>query len=55
MHAQSKNVHGTIFGGRLMKDAFEMAFIAVRLFSGDENPQLKQIDVVNFIKSVNIG
>lgn len=55
MHAQSKNAHGTIFGGQLMKDAFEMAFLAVRLYSGDLNPQLKLIDNTNFIKAVNIG
>ena len=55
MHIQDKNIQGTVFGGYIMKNAFELAYLCVRLFSGDKNPTLKNIDLINFIKPVNIG
>lgn len=55
MHAQEKNVQNTIFGGYIMKMAFELAFLSVRKYSGQTNPQIQFIDTINFFKPVQIG
>ena len=33
MHQQDRNIHGKVFGGLLLRNAFELAYIAVRQFS----------------------
>lgn len=52
MHQQDRNIHGKVFGGFLMRNAFELAYIAVRQFSEVEDPSFVSCDQVNFLKAV---
>lgn len=44
MHQQDRNIHGKVFGGLLMRNAFEVAYIAVRQFSQIEDPAFLSCD-----------
>ena len=55
MQVQEKNAQGTILGGFIMKKAYELAYASAKLFSKTEDPQIDCIDIINFIKPVNIG
>lgn len=55
MHKQQRNIHNKIFGGELMRIAFEMAFICARCYAGTDKCHFYAIDDINFLKPVSIG
>ena len=54
MHPQSRNVHNNIFGGYLMREAFELAWNITYLFCR-KRPQFVSMDHMYFYKPVEIG
>ena len=54
MHPQSRNVHNNIFGGYLMREAFELAWNITYLFCR-KRPQFISMDHMYFYKPVEIG
>jgi acyl-coenzyme A thioesterase 9 len=51
---QQRNTHGRIFGGFLMRRAFELAFATAYLFIGSQ-PQFREVDEITFQKPVDVG
>lgn len=51
---QVRNMHGRIFGGFLMRRAFELAFATAYVFGG-EKPQFLEVDEVSFNAPVDVG
>jgi acyl-coenzyme A thioesterase 9 len=54
MHPQHRNVHGKVFGGFLMRSAYESAY-AASLFFTRASPQFLAVDDIRFIAPVDIG
>ncbi len=54
MYPQRQNPNGDIFGGFLMRLAYEDAWNAAYLHSG-ERPMIASVDRVNFVRPVQIG
>lgn len=42
-HEQNKNIHGKLFGGNIMRECFEIAFMAAYMIGKGEIPQLYHI------------
>jgi len=55
MHVQNRNVHGKIFGGYIMKKAFEIANVAAVCFFGEQHPHFVFIDDIQFVRPMNVG
>jgi len=53
-HRQHRNIHGRIFGGFLMRQAFELAFITAYQFLGSQ-PVFREIDRIVFRRPVEIS
>ncbi|GAB4858904.1 Acyl-coenzyme A thioesterase 4, mitochondrial [Ancistrocladus abbreviatus] len=51
---QQRNIHGRIFGGFLMRKAFELAFSTAYTFAG-RAPRFVEVDHVDFVKPVDVG
>lgn len=51
---QVRNLHDRIFGGFLMRRAYELAFAACYLFGGDK-PRFLEVDDISFDAPVNVG
>ncbi|GLT48939.1 hypothetical protein SLA2020_225270 [Shorea laevis] len=51
---QQRNFHGRIFGGFLMRKAFELAFSNAYAFAGAA-PRFLEVDHVDFLKPVDVG
>ncbi|KAK3020994.1 hypothetical protein RJ639_045459 [Escallonia herrerae] len=51
---QQRNIHGRIFGGFLMRRAFELAFATAYAFAGSA-PSSLEVDHVDFLKPVDVG
>ncbi|KAH7547620.1 acyl-coenzyme A thioesterase 2, chloroplastic [Ziziphus jujuba] len=51
---QQRNIHGRIFGGFLMRRAFELAFSTAYAFAGVA-PHFLEVDHVDFLKPVDVG
>ncbi|KAG5080016.1 hypothetical protein GLYMA_02G139600v4 [Glycine max] len=51
---QQRNTHGRIFGGFLMRRAFELAFSTAYAFAGAA-PHFLEVDHVDFFKPVEVG
>ncbi|XP_028780139.1 acyl-coenzyme A thioesterase 9, mitochondrial-like isoform X2 [Neltuma alba] len=51
---QQRNIHGRIFGGFLMRRAFELAFSTAYVFAGAA-PRFLEVDHVDFFKPVDVG
>ncbi|KAM0038037.1 putative thiolester hydrolase [Helianthus debilis subsp. tardiflorus] len=51
---QQRNTHGRIFGGFLMRRAFELAFATAYAFAGSA-PFFLEVDHVDFLKPVDVG
>eukprot|EP00804_Cyclotella_cryptica_P030027 CCRYP_016949-RB/>CCRYP_016949-RB protein AED:0.11 eAED:0.11 QI:231/0.6/0.66/1/1/1/6/51/448 len=51
---QSRNLHDRIFGGFLMRRAFELAFSTAYMFGGDR-PLFLEVDDITFDKPVDVG
>ena len=54
MHGQDKNIHGKVFGGYLIREAFDISFLTVMKRAG-QYPQLLRVDQVLFLKPVTVG
>eukprot|EP00892_Ulva_mutabilis_P002977 jgi/Ulvmu1/12680/UM094_0037.1 len=51
---QQRNMHGRVFGGFLMRRAYELAFATVHMFAGSR-PRFVQVDRVDFKMPVDVG
>ncbi|KAL2470125.1 Thioesterase/thiol ester dehydrase-isomerase superfamily protein [Abeliophyllum distichum] len=51
---QQRNIHGRIFGGFLMRRAFELAYATAYTFAGSA-PCFLEVDHVDFLKPVDVG
>ncbi|XP_031286128.1 acyl-coenzyme A thioesterase 9, mitochondrial-like [Pistacia vera] len=51
---QQRNIQGRIFGGFLMRKAFELAFANAYAFAGSA-PRFVEVDHVDFVKPVDVG
>ena len=47
-------MHGRIFGGFLMRRAYELAFATVHMFAG-RRPRFVEVDRVDFTRPVDVG
>jgi acyl-coenzyme A thioesterase 9 len=54
MYPQSRNVFGKVFGGWLMREAYELAWLTASLFARS-TPTFVCIDDIHFIEPVEIG
>lgn len=54
MHPQKRNIHGKVFGGYLMRLAYEQAWTSAYLFSG-VRPKFIASDDINFLLPVSLG
>lgn len=54
MHPQQRNIHHKIFGGYIMRMAFETGWTIAHIFTG-RRPLFMSVDQFDFIKPVNIG
>jgi acyl-coenzyme A thioesterase 9 len=55
MHAEDKNLHGKIFGGYVLKLAYELAWVCVYKFLKGGIPVVTNIDDVQFLAPVEVG
>ena len=55
MHIQDRNIHGKIFGGYLMKESIEFAWLVAYNYADGDHPEFEAIDDFNFINYVDIG
>ena len=55
MHGQDRNRHGKMFGGYLMREAFDISFITASLQNPRGFAELMRVDQVLFLKPVPVG
>ncbi|GAB5592251.1 hypothetical protein Unana1_07151 [Umbelopsis nana] len=55
MQPQDRNIHNNIFGGYLMRRAYELAFADASLFLKSRGPNLLSMDEVIFRRPVHVG
>lgn len=55
MYNQDKNINGMIFGGHLMRESIEFAWLVAYMYSNGEHPEFEAIDDFHFIKPVEVG
>ncbi|KRW98312.1 hypothetical protein PPERSA_02089 [Pseudocohnilembus persalinus] len=55
MHIQDRNIHYKIFGGYILREAFEIGFLAAYDIGGGYMPHIQFVDDVQFISPVEIG
>lgn len=55
MQPQDRNIHNNIFGGYLMRRAYELAYANTALFMKSPSPTLLSMDEVTFRKPVHVG
>lgn len=55
MHSQNMNVNGHIFGGYIIKQALDSAYVCAYMHCNKETPMIFAIDNVTFYKPVIIG
>ena len=55
MHNQDRNIHGKIFGGYLMKESIEFAWLLAYSYTNGDFPEFEAIDDFNFLSFVDIG
>lgn len=55
MHPREQNIHGHIFGGYLMREAFEIAFLTACNFARQDAVQFLVMDEIEFLTPVRIG
>lgn len=54
MQPQKRNIHHKIFGGYLMRLAFEHGWASAWIFAGLQ-PHVRAVDEINFLQPVEIG
>jgi len=52
MHTEDKNLHGKIFGGYVLRLAYELAWVCVYKFLKGRIPVVTNIDDVQFLGPV---
>lgn len=52
---QERNIHHFMFGGYLMREAFELAFTSASFFLQGRRPLFRALDDIHFRKSVPVG
>lgn len=55
MQMDHRNVHGKMFGGYLMRKAFELAYMCAAKFNKSTNVEFRGFDDVFFCQPVNVG
>ena len=55
MHVQDKNRHGKVFGGFVMREATELAWMTALLNGDGSFPQYVHIDDVAFVRPIPVG
>lgn len=55
MYNQDKNINGKIFGGHLMKESIEFAWVIAYIYANGNHPEFEAIDDFQFINSVEVG
>ncbi|KAI9245301.1 HotDog domain-containing protein [Sporodiniella umbellata] len=55
MQPQDRNIHNNIFGGYLMRRAYELAYANTAMFMKSSSPVLLSMDEVAFRKPVHVG
>lgn len=55
MHNQDRNIHGKIFGGFLMKESIEFAWLLAYSYVNGDHLEFEAIDDFNFLNYVDIG
>lgn len=55
MHVQDKNRHGKVFGGYVMREATELAWMTALLHGDGNYPQYVHIDDVAFVRPIPVG
>ena len=55
MHGQDRNRHGKMFGGYLMREAFDISFATACLQNPRGYVELARVDQVLFLKPVPVG
>lgn len=55
MMPQDRNIHNNIFGGYLMRRAYELAYADASLFMKSASPIMLSMDEVTFRKPVHVG
>jgi acyl-coenzyme A thioesterase 9 len=54
-HSQDRNIHGKIFGGLLMRESLELAYVCAYMHGAGEQPTVYHIDDIQFILPVDVG
>lgn len=55
MHMQNRNIHGKVFGGYIMRAAFELAWVAAACYMGEKSTKFVYVDDIQFVKPVNVA
>ena len=55
MYNQDKNINGKIFGGYLMRESIEFAWLVAYLYANGDHPEFEDIDDFHFISSIDVG
>ncbi len=55
MHLQDKNLSGKIFGGYIIRLAYELGWLTAYRFLQGKFPKCTQIDDIQFLGPVEIG
>lgn len=55
MHTEDKNLHGKIFGGYVLRLAYELAWLCVYKYLKGGLPIVTNIDDVQFLAPVEVG
>ena len=55
MHIQDRNIHGKIFGGYLMRESIELAWLVAYKYAKFDHPEFEAIDDFTFHVPVEIG
>jgi acyl-coenzyme A thioesterase 9 len=55
MHLQNRNLYGKIFGGYIMRAAFELAWVTAVCFLGEDNTVFLYVHDIQFVLPVNVG
>ena len=55
MHGQDRNRHGKMFGGYLMREAFDISFATASMQNPSGMAELARVDQVLFLKPVPVG
>lgn len=55
MHLQNRNIFGKMFGGHIMRIAFELGFIVAQCFMGENNVVFLNVNNIQFVRPVSTG